>query len=483
MPENAKSAHREFNTEKQSEICIIDECQDGYNISADKLSCTEKPQPKLSQADSEKKIAELRDNAQAMKDKEQSTANKLIGAAGIGATGIGGMQLASAMAEQNADEDAERDMAAYLATFKCDFGQGRNITGGETNIELPGGNQLLPLYTEYTQLAADLKIRKQALGMSAGIESETIVDKADTGLYDNVSLGKTDGAYTSVARALMDETSADAAEWAKQKSDTASKLKTGATVAGIGAAGSLIANLAVNSGQKKQNKSDEIIAKYDARRQKIREKLTPVEDASKQDATQNPEQEPIKDDVAETTAVPETESGTPTIPPQQQTTAEPTADPTREPAKTSDKTPKPLITLYDASLFDSGKYTIKAGTTKLDETITQLKQETTDDDTFRILLVAHTDRDRIKQTAPLCRQQKICTNKELSVARGNAVRDYVSLHWAELDKNPITVRDAGAECAVGTTPQAKALERRVVFYIAFGDEDINQIPNCEIKSE
>ena len=264
MPENAKSAHREFNMEKQSEICIIDECQDGYNISADKLSCTEKPQPKLSQADSEKKIAELRDNAQAMKDKEQSTANKLIGAAGIGATGIGGMQLASAMAEQNADEDAERDMAAYLATFKCDFGQGRNITGGETNIELPGGNQLLPLYTEYTQLASDLKIRKQALGMSAGIESETIVDKADTGLYDNVSLGKTDGAYTSVARALMDETSADAAEWAKQKSDTASKLKTGATVAGIGAAGSLVANLAVNSGQKKQNKSDEIINRYEA---------------------------------------------------------------------------------------------------------------------------------------------------------------------------------------------------------------------------
>ncbi len=264
MPENAKSAHREFNTEQNQEICLIDECDDGYNLSDDNLSCVAIAKPKLSKEDSEKKIAELRENAQAMKDKEQSTENKLIGATGIGATGIGGMQLASAMAEQNADADAERDMAAYLATFKCDFGQGQNIKGGETNIELPGGNQLLPLYTQYSQLASDLKVRKEALGMRAGIESEIILDKATTGLYDNAAIGKTSGAYASLARALSDETSADAAAWEQQKNDTAQKLKTGATVAGIGAAGSLIANLAVNSGDKKKNKSDEINNRYEA---------------------------------------------------------------------------------------------------------------------------------------------------------------------------------------------------------------------------
>lgn len=264
MPENAKSAHREFNTEQNKEVCLIDECDDGYNVSDDNLSCIAIAKPKLSKEDSEKKIAELRENAQAMKDKEQSTENKLIGAAGIGATGIGGMQLASAMAEQNADADAERDMAAYLATFKCDFGQGQNIKGGETNIELPGGNQLLPLYTQYSQLASDLRVRKEALGMRAGIESEIILDKATTGLYDNAAIGKTSGAYASLARALSDETSADAAAWEQQKNDTAKKLKTGATVAGIGAAGSLIANIAVNSGDKKKNKSDEINNRYEA---------------------------------------------------------------------------------------------------------------------------------------------------------------------------------------------------------------------------
>jgi len=264
MPENAKSAHREFNAEQKQEICVIDDCDDGYKVSDDKLSCVAIPQqPKLSKEDSEEKINKLRENAQAMKDKEQSTENKLIGAAGIGATGIGGMQMASAMAEQNADADAEEDMKAYLATFKCDFGQGQNIKGGEANIELPGGNQLLPLYTEYTQLASDLKVRKTALGLKAGIESETILDKATTGLYDNAALGKTSGAYTSLARALSDETSTDAAAWAAQKSETASKLKTGATVAGIGAVGSLIANVAVNSGDKKKNKSDEINNYYE----------------------------------------------------------------------------------------------------------------------------------------------------------------------------------------------------------------------------
>ena len=62
---------------------------------------------------SEQKIADLAKNASAMTKTEQSTANKLLGGASIAATGIGGMQLASAIAENRADDAAERDMAAY----------------------------------------------------------------------------------------------------------------------------------------------------------------------------------------------------------------------------------------------------------------------------------------------------------------------------------------------------------------------------------
>ena len=254
----AKSGTRAWDDKTQKEICIITECESGYSISDDKLSC----QSKLSEADSRARVDELRENAKKMHDKETSTANKLIGAAGIGATGIGTSQALSALSEQRADDRAENDMRAYLATIKCDYGTGKTVNGGETGIELPGGNELTQYVTQYKTLAADLKVRKTALGMSPGIESETIIDAAETGLYDNAATGKTNGAFTSLSRALSDETSADAQAWAQQKADTASKLKTGAIVAGVGAVGSAIANLAVNSGADKQNKSDEILANY-----------------------------------------------------------------------------------------------------------------------------------------------------------------------------------------------------------------------------
>ena len=261
LPRKAKSGNRKWDAENQKEICIVTECESGYSISDDKLSC----QSKLSEADSRARVDELRENAKKMHDKETSTANKLIGAAGIGATGIGTSQALSALSEQRADNRAENDMRAYLATIKCDYGTGKTVNGGETGIELPGGNELTQYATQYKTLAADLKVRKTALGMSPGIESETIIDAAETGLYDNAATGKTNGAFTSLSRALSDETSADAQAWAQQKADTASKLKTGTIVAGVGAVGSAIANLAVNSGADKQNKSDEILAKYAAK--------------------------------------------------------------------------------------------------------------------------------------------------------------------------------------------------------------------------
>lgn len=214
----------------------------------------------LTEEEKEKKLNELRDNAKAMKDKEQSTENKLLGAAGIGATGIGGMQLASAISEQNADQDAEMAMKAYLATFTCKYGDKR-VNGGEVDVALPGGNELVSLYTEYVTLANDLKVRKNALGIKPGIEAEAILDSATTGLYDDVGVGKTSGAYASLARALQDPEGEDAKMWAAQKEETAKKLKTGAITAGVGAVGSLIGNLAINAKAPKE-KSADIKRKY-----------------------------------------------------------------------------------------------------------------------------------------------------------------------------------------------------------------------------
>ena len=213
---------------------------------------------------------ELQENYDAMKKKEQSTENKLLGAGAMASIGAGGQMAASALAEQQADAAAELDMTAYLATFRCDFGQGKNIKGGETGIVLPGGNDLAPLYTEYVKLAQDLKVRKEALGMTPGIESEEILDKANMGLYDNESLGKTDGAFTSLATALSNPTGADAAEWEAQKAETAEQLKTGAITAGVGAVASIAANIAINKDAPKEN-SEEILRKRDEIQSRLKE--------------------------------------------------------------------------------------------------------------------------------------------------------------------------------------------------------------------
>ncbi len=258
LPENATAGERKMLDGK--EVCHVTACKENFAPTADGLAC----EHKLTQEQSAERVKELEKNYNDMRAKEQSTENKMIGAAGIGAVGIGGMQLASAMSEQRSDEQAEQDMKAYLATFRCTWGGGQTVRGGETDVVLGGAGTLTNLYSEYMQLAADLKARKEALDLKPGIESEVVLNSANTGLYDDVGIGKTGGAFTSLSRALMDENGDDAAAWAAQKDATAQKLKTGATVAGIGAIGSLAANLAVNSGKgAAKERSAEINSKYD----------------------------------------------------------------------------------------------------------------------------------------------------------------------------------------------------------------------------
>lgn len=196
---------------------------------------------------------DLREKYETSKSKEQSLGNRMLGAAAMGAGGIGGMMLASGLAEQKSDADAERDMTAYLATFKCDYGAGRNIKGGETDVQLPGAAELIPLYAEYVTLANDLKSRKEQLGLKVGIESEKILDSATTGLYDDVGVGITTGTYASLARALQNPDGEDAKIWAGQKEETTKKNETGATVSGLGVVGGAVGNFIINKDTKSKD--------------------------------------------------------------------------------------------------------------------------------------------------------------------------------------------------------------------------------------
>ena len=181
------------------------------------------------------RLDNLREKLAEKKRAENSIGNRILGAASMGVMGMGAASAMSAAAEQSVDDAAERDMRAYLATFTCEYGAGRRVRGGENNIELSGGNDLLSLVTEYKNLAADLRERKQALGMAPGIESDEIIDPATSGLYDNVGAGRGDGAYASISRAITDKNGADATELEQRKSDTKKKKDIG-TVAVVGGA-------------------------------------------------------------------------------------------------------------------------------------------------------------------------------------------------------------------------------------------------------
>ena len=187
----------------------------------------------------------LQDELHQAQMREKSMENKLLSGVTMGATGAGGMMLATGLAEQKADKEAEQSMRAYMASFSCKFGDNR-IEGGKTGVELSGGNELVALYAEYVNLANSLKERKTLLEMKAGIESESILDNSTSGLYDDENDGGVSGVYTSLARALADPNGEDAKQWNEQKEQTQNTIKTGATIgiggAGLGAVGNLIIN-------------------------------------------------------------------------------------------------------------------------------------------------------------------------------------------------------------------------------------------------
>ena len=198
-------------------------------------------------------VVELREKYEAVKAKEQSLANRMLGAVAMGAGGIGGMMLASGLTEQGALNEAEADMRAYLETFRCELGTGQKVKGGDKNVQIPGGSELVPLYSEYVALANDLKKRKEQLGMKPGIEAESILDSATTGLYDDVSVGIMSGVYTSLSRALQDPDGEDAKKWSEQKEESSKKVETGATVGAVGVAGVAVGNVIINRDKGEKN--------------------------------------------------------------------------------------------------------------------------------------------------------------------------------------------------------------------------------------
>ena len=230
------------------------------------------------------RVDALTENATAMHDKEQSLENRTLTSLTSAATGIGAMELAQGLAEQTADSNADSDMDAYIATMRCSYGDGKSVKAGLESIELPAGDgeTMTALKAEYMSLAQSLKERKESLGMVPGIESETILDKADLGLYDDENIGITGGSYASLYRASMLNSEEDQTKIDEDASTSENRVKYGATAAGLGVLGGIIGNAIINKDAPTEQ-SDKINSEYDskvataiAEQKKIEEKLETV---------------------------------------------------------------------------------------------------------------------------------------------------------------------------------------------------------------
>lgn len=226
-------ANAELATYDENGKCIVRSCKPGFDMNTTTGQCVAREK-----AD----IDALQESTDITTANEQSMGNKLKTAVGMGATGIGGMMIGSGLAEQFADDEAYADMRAYVETFRCEYGSGQTARGGQTNVDLPGGNELTDAYIQYATLANDLKIRKQALNIRPGIESDIIIDKADSGLYDNAGTGLASGGYASIARAILNPGDSDSEKLKTQRNDSADKLEVGTGLAGGGIAGSILIN-------------------------------------------------------------------------------------------------------------------------------------------------------------------------------------------------------------------------------------------------
>jgi hypothetical protein len=199
------------------------------------------------------KLEQLKQIYEKEKNNEQSLANRMLTAAAVAAAGIGGMELAQGLAEQKADKEAEADMNAYISTMRCKYGNA-SVKAGSEEIELPGGNDanMMKYRSEYMSLAADLKERKNALGMTPGIESEQILDKSQMGLYTQENVGITSGNYSSLYRAKMLESEADQEQIDANKQTSKKRVVGGGVAAGVGVAGGAVGNLLINGKSEKK---------------------------------------------------------------------------------------------------------------------------------------------------------------------------------------------------------------------------------------
>ena len=244
--EQKATAKDKLRTAKEEALAIP--CSEEEPAESDDNDKSDQNSDERSEEDKKKALEEKTAAYNAAHENEQSLANRTLTAVTTAATGIGGMELARGLAEQTADKNADASMDAYIATFRCTYGNGKQVKAGPEEIELPGGNDqnMMNLRAQYFALANDLKERKAALGMEPGIESEVILDKSQMGLYDDENIGITGGAYESLYRAKMLNSETDQTKIDEMADASKKRVMGGAIAAGAGAVVGVLGDSLIN---------------------------------------------------------------------------------------------------------------------------------------------------------------------------------------------------------------------------------------------
>lgn len=411
--------------------CVITNCNaiEGktLKVNADKTDCeeveTNAPQTET-EPDEEKaeKAKQSQEEYELAREKEK--AGRVNAGLSTLATGLGGYAAASSYFEQEADKKAEADMGDYLSHMYCNYSGGGVASLGET-VEIPGGDELFAYYNEYRNLANNLKQTKAALNLTPGLEAQVVYENSN--LYQYSSRTPRSGSTTSLARALMDENSEDAAAWNAQKEESAKNLRTGALVAAGGLAFGISNRIALDK-------------KYNKRFEKLREDF---KKANEEAAAEYPELVIKHDNTIDTSY--------------DSTTALIETVTKMAPVRTQSELDVSALALSNDKLFDSGKYELTEVAERfLNIYVNKIIFVMADnpDSNIQLTVIGHTDKVPVKSG------QSYQNNQELSEFRANAVKTYLNEQLAAYKNITITAEGKGEQKCnqTGDQPSCRYIE-------------------------
>lgn len=186
--------------------------------------------------------ADTKDKLAEAKARQNSMANRAITAASVAGMGIGTSQLMQGMAERGADDKWSQEIENLVKSINCGIQGQARIQGGEEGWTPTYSAKFRQLREDYigvpglkVGLAPRLKELKEELGLRPGIESELVMDTER--LYGNDAIIGGDewtGGFST-------------AEERSEAGEGGSRMRTGAIVAGAGAAVGIGGNLLVNT--------------------------------------------------------------------------------------------------------------------------------------------------------------------------------------------------------------------------------------------